>query len=69
MRGTIHRRAEAERDLIEIYRHYVREAGLLVADRFLTGVENSFRRLADMPGIGAPYEADHPGLTGLRVHP
>ena len=69
MKGAVHRRAGARRDLIAIYRHYAREAGLRIADRFLAAAEETFRLLAGMPGMGTRYEHDHPALAELRVFP
>ena len=69
MRGVVHRRAGAQRDLIAIYRRYAREAGLRIADRFLIAAEEAFRLLASMPGMGTRYGYDHPALAELRVSP
>jgi plasmid stabilization system protein ParE len=35
MSNAIHRRQQARRDLVEIYRYYARESGLQAARRFL----------------------------------
>jgi toxin ParE1/3/4 len=67
MKGKVIRRRSAQRDLVVIYRHYAREAGRRIADRFLTTAEAAFRRLADMPGLGKRYEHEHPALAELRV--
>jgi toxin ParE1/3/4 len=69
MSQVIHRRHEARQDLVAIFRYHAREAGLRVAQRFFTQVEATFTRLAGMPGMGAPYEYDHPALAGVRVFP
>ena len=66
MRQVVHRRASARQDLIAIYRHYAREAGLRVADRFLISAEETFKRLAAMPAMGTLYPLDHPALADLR---
>ena len=42
MNGIIRRRAAARRDLVTAYRHYAREAGVAVADRFLAAAEETF---------------------------
>lgn len=68
MTGVARRRG-ARRDLVEIYRYHAREAGLEVADRFLAQAEATFTRLAGMPGLGAPYEHEHPALADVRVSP
>lgn len=63
------RRHAARQDLVEAYRHYAREAGQAVADRFLAQAEATFTRLASMPGIGAPFEHEHPALADARYFP
>src|SRR5262245_22895539 len=63
------RRPAADRDLVAIFRHYARQAGMRVADRFFAQAEATFRRLAGMPGMGTPYEPDEPLYTGLRYFP
>jgi len=50
--SKIVRRPWANRDLVEIFRQYAREAGLRVADRFFAEAEATFARLASMPGMG-----------------
>ena len=54
--SQIVRRPAANRDLVTIYQHYARHAGLRVADRFFAEAEATFTRLADMPGLGTRYE-------------
>jgi len=56
--SKITRRPSANRDLVEIYRYYARQAGMQVADRFFAQAEATFARLAHMPGIGTRYEPD-----------
>lgn len=63
------RRRASRQDLVDAYRYYAREAGLVVADRFLAQAEASFTRLAGMPGIGAPFEHEHPALADVRYFP
>ena len=67
--NQISRRSSADRDLIVIFRHYARDAGLRVADRFLIEAEATFERLASMPGMGTLYEPDEPSYVGLRYFP
>lgn len=67
MSGVIRRRDSARHDLITIYRRLVYEAGVGAADRFLVAAEETFERLAAMPGVGARYAAEHPLLGELRV--
>ena len=63
------RRFHARQDLVDVFRHYAREAGMRVADKFLDEAEAAFARLAAMPGIGTPYEHENPALSGLRFLP
>jgi toxin ParE1/3/4 len=63
------RRPSANRDLVEIFRHYAREAGISVADRFFAQAEATFARLADMPGMGTRYEPEEPLYADLRYFP
>ena len=69
MSKVIHRRQKARQDLVDIFRYHAREAGLRVAQRFFAQTEATFARLAGMPGIGTPYEHDHPALSGLCFFP
>jgi toxin ParE1/3/4 len=69
MSKAIHRRFAARQDLVDIFRYYAREAGLRVAERFFAQVETTFTRLASMPGMGTPYDHDHPALAELRYFP
>lgn len=62
----IHRRASARRDLVEHFVYLVDNAGLHVADRFLTSAEISFNDLAGQPMIGVPLTLRPPELAGLR---
>lgn len=63
------RRPTANRDLVSIFRHLARQAGMRVADRFFAEAEATFARLAGMPGIGAPYRPDEPLYADLRYFP
>ncbi len=63
------RRPAADRDLVAIFRHYARQAGMRVADRFFAQADATFARLAGMPGIGTPYEPDEPLFADLRYFP
>lgn len=69
MSGVVRRRARARQDLVEIYRHLAREAGLKTADRFLSAAEATLNRLARMPGIGARFDAEDPALGDIRHIP
>jgi len=67
--SDIVRRPLANRDLLEIFRHYAREGGLRVADRFFAEAEATFARLASMPGMGTRYQPDEPLYADLRYIP
>jgi toxin ParE1/3/4 len=67
--GAIHRRFRARLDLVDIFRHLVRDAGLGVARRFSAEAEATFTRLAGMPGMGTRTRYEHPALTDLRFFP
>src|SRR4051794_20876535 len=69
MSQVIYRRYKARQDLLDIFRYYAREAGVRVAQRFFAQAETTFARLARMPGMGAPYEHEHPALADLRYFP
>ena len=45
MKGIVHRRAGAQRDLIAIYRRYAREAGLYIP--FSAHLASNFREFPD----------------------
>ncbi len=67
--SQIVRRPAANRDLVTIYQHYARHAGLRVADRFFAEAEATFTRLADMPGLGTRYEPSDALYVDLRYFP
>lgn len=67
--NQIIRRPSANRDLVEIFRHYARKGGLRVADRVFAEAEATFARLAGMPGMGTRYEPDEPIYADLRFFP
>ena len=63
---TIYRREAARRDLVEQFVYLAENAGLQVAERFLSNAETSFAGLAEHPLIGAPLHLKHSELVGLR---
>jgi toxin ParE1/3/4 len=67
--SRIIRRPSADRDLVAVFRHYAREAGMRVADRFFAEAEATLDRLARMPGMGTRYEPDEPLYADLRYFP
>ena len=63
------RRRPARQDLVDIFRHHARKAGLRVADDFLAEAEAAFKRIAAMSHLGTRYEHQHPALGDLRFLP
>lgn len=62
----VYQRASARRDLVEHFVYLAENAGLEIAERFLTQAETSFSVLAEQPLMGAPLKLQHPGLNGIR---
>lgn len=56
-------------DLIEIADYIAEHGSLAAADHFLLAAEETFTRLAAMPGSGIRYNPHHPALGDLRVTP
>ena len=63
---AIRQREAARRDLVEHFVYLTENAGLDVADRFMSCAESSFADLARQPMIGAPLTLRHPDLAGVR---
>ena len=63
---TVTKREAAQRDLVEHFVYLAEEAGLDVAERFLTNAEASFNDLAQQPKMGAPLPLKHPDLAKVR---
>ena len=63
---TVTTREAAQRDLVEHFVYLAEEAGLDVAERFLTNAEASFNDLAQQPKMGAPLPLKHPDLANAR---
>ena len=59
-------REAARRDLVEHFVYLAENAGLDVADRFLSNAEATFGDLAQQPRIGAPLNLKRPELANLR---
>lgn len=57
---------EAVNDVIEAADYIAQQAGLNASDRFLQAVKDSYRQMADMPGIGSLRDYGHPALQGMR---
>ncbi|SRR6266849_56107 len=69
MKGIVRRRDRARQDLIEIFRHLAREAGVRTASRFFAQAEATFERLAGMPHMGPRYEVENPAFAEVRYFP
>jgi toxin ParE1/3/4 len=67
LRASISGRAEA--DLKHQYRWYVENAGVEVAERFLTGFDATVGKLARHSGLGRIRKFRAPELAGLRSFP
>ncbi len=70
MAGTaprVVRSREALRDLVEIAAYIAERTGPAASDRFADSASATFRRLAQMPGLGSRWGDDHPQLADLRV--
>lgn len=68
MKLRIVRHREAMRDAVRIF-SYIGENNLDAAERFLRAMDADFHKLAEMPGMGAMREFDHPKLKDLRSWP
>jgi plasmid stabilization system protein ParE len=65
MNGRVIRSDLALADLAE-QSEYIRQHNPRTALRFLTAVEDTFRQLASLPGIGEQFETDKPVFRDLR---
>ncbi len=63
---VVYQRAAARRDLVQQFVHLAEQAGLDIAERFLTKAEISFNDLARQPMIGVPLTLRHSNLAGIR---
>jgi toxin ParE1/3/4 len=63
------KRAAARHDLVEHFVYLAENAGLEVAERFLSRAEASFADLARQPLMGAPVTLKHSELAGMRKWP
>lgn len=64
----IFRRPQAARDLMEAADYIAERGSLDASDRFLAATESAFRKLAEMPGMGASRDYG-PQFPGLRMWP
>jgi len=58
----------ADRDLDDQAAYLAAEASLKTALRFYDAASFTFGKIAQMPGMGEPWESANPRLAGLRVH-
>ncbi len=63
---TVTQREAARRDLVGHFVYLAENAGLDMAERFLSNAEASFSELAQQPKIGAPLTLTHPTLANVR---
>lgn len=57
---------EAVNDVLDAADFIAEQSGLDRSDKFLQAVKNSYRQLADMPGIGSLWDYGQPELKGMR---
>ena len=69
MNGKIQFNKQAERDLVEIYQRYEREAGSRTAERFLNASRKTFGWLRATPGMGSRLETFLPEFPDIRYLP
>lgn len=63
---TVFQRAAARNDLMEHFVYLAENAGLNVAERFLTNAEASFNDLAEQPKMGAQLKLKNASLREVR---
>jgi toxin ParE1/3/4 len=63
---SVRKREAAARDLVDHFIYFAENAGLDVADRFLSSAEASFTDLARQPAMGAPLKLNRPELAHVR---
>lgn len=59
-------RIPAKHDLSSHFRWLEREAGTLVAERFLAATDETFEILANKPGLGPNIGSNHPNLQNIQ---
>lgn len=64
--ATVRKRASAKRDMVEDFAYLAEHTGIETAERFLLSADESFRDLANNPGMGAALSLRDPKLSGLR---
>jgi plasmid stabilization system protein ParE len=68
MKGTILKKPQVERDLVAHFGFIARDK-ILPAERFLKVAQESFERLAAMPGMGREWGSPFPHLAGFVFIP
>jgi toxin ParE1/3/4 len=63
------KREAAKRDLMQLWIWYAEQAEVEVAERFLTGAEDTLAVLSTQPHSGFELFNDHPQLKGFRRFP
>ncbi len=63
---AVHQREVARRDLVEHFVYLAENAGLDVAERFLSHAEASFNELARQPMMGSPLKLKRAELANIR---
>jgi toxin ParE1/3/4 len=66
--SRVTRRPQAVTDLVEAAMYIARDSPA-AAERFLTGAEATFQRLAEMPGLGRPTQFPEDEFAGMRSWP
>jgi toxin ParE1/3/4 len=67
--SSIQKREAAKRDLTEQFIWYAENAGIEVAERFLSAVDATLAQVSQMPRIGSPIHPRSHELAGLRRWP
>lgn len=63
--GEVNKRPQVINDLIELAT-YIAEDNLDASDRFLAAVEETFKQLGKMPGMGKLIQFSNPNLDDVR---
>lgn len=62
-------RPRAMQEIDDLAEYFALQASAVLARRFLRAVEDTIARIAEMPGLGSPWESDDPALVSVRVWP
>jgi toxin ParE1/3/4 len=58
---------EANREIDAQAEYLYRQASLVVAERFARALQDTLERIADMPGVGSPFQFEDVQLAGVRT--